>query len=134
MAVIEGVGAYAGVMERWEMFAPWLDCERVLSVRYEDAVINREQAARDVLLYGVNRISDSLELNWRIDPHQFEAAVGEMVKMSHMTDKSQTFRKGISGEWRNEFKPQHVEAFKRSDINNWVVKLGYETSPDWGIL
>ena len=56
-----------------------------------------------------------------------------MVKTSLMTNKSQTFRKGLSGEWRNEFKPQHVEAFKRHDVNNWLVKLGYEDSLDWGL-
>ena len=133
MATIEGIGGYAGTLERWEMFSPWLDCERVLSVKFEDAIADREKAARDILMYGVNRINDALELNWKLDGNAFNAGVAEMVKTSLMTEKSQTFRKGLSGEWRKEFKPQHVEAFKRHDVNDWLVKLGYEDSPDWGL-
>lgn len=132
-AVIEGIGGYAGVMERWEMFAPWMDCEWVHVVRFEDAIADRATTAREILLYGVNRINDALDLNWQINARQFNAAVDEMVKTSLMTERSQTFRKGLSGEWRNEFKPQHVEAFKRCDVNNWIVKLGYEDNQDWGL-
>lgn len=133
MAVIEGIGAYAGVMERWEMFAPWLECERVCVVRFEEAINNLEAVAGHILLYGVNRINDALELNWQIDNNAFRRGIAEMVKTAKRTELSQTFRKGVSGEWRNEFKPEHVEAFKRCDVNGWLVKLGYEDNLDWGL-
>jgi len=133
MAVIKGIGAFAGVVERWEMFAPWLDCERVHSVKFEDAIADREAVARGILLYGINRINDALDLNWSIDHKAFENAVGEMVKTSYRTELSQTFRKGIAGDWRNVFKKKHVKAFKKTDKAGWLVKLGYEQNNDWGL-
>ena len=39
-------------------------------------------------------------------------------------------RKGVPGDWRNHFTPEHVRAFK-ADYNDLVLKLGYETDPDW---
>ena len=42
----------------------------------------------------------------------FDEAVQRMVEDS-TTGKSLTFRKGVTGEWRREFKPQHVKAFKK---------------------
>ena len=132
MAIIEGAGSLSGVMERWEQFAPWLDCERVHCVKFEDAIADREKVARDILSYGVNRINDALTLNWRLDPHLFDDAVQEMVKTSKRTEMSTTFRKGKSGQWRDEFKPEHVKAFKATD-NGWLVKLGYEANEDWGL-
>jgi hypothetical protein len=133
MTVIQGAGPYVGVMERWELFAPWLECERVHAVKFEDAVVNREEAAKGILLYGINRLNDAFDLDWRIDPRAFQNGVDEMVKTSYMTDKVNTYRKGVSGEWKREFKPEHVEAFKATDVNGWLVKLGYESDDDWGL-
>ena len=81
----------------------------------------------------MNRISDAFKVNWKFDTPAFENGVQEMVKASHRTELSKSFRKGVSGEWRNEFKPEHVEAFKETDANGWLVKLGYEENEDWGL-
>ena len=42
------------------------------------------------------------------------------------------YRKGAGGDWINHFEPVHVEAFKRR-WNALVLKLGYESSPDWSL-
>ena len=133
MSVIKGIGGFDGVLKRWEQFAPWLECERVHKVKFEDAIEDREKVARDILAYGVNRIQDAFDLDWTIHPKKFEAGVQEMVKTSYRTELSQTFRKGETGEWRETFKKKHVKAFKKADKAGWLVKLGYEQSEDWGL-
>ena len=40
------------------------------------------------------------------------------------------YRKGIAGDWRNYFEPVHIAEFKRR-YNDVLLKLGYETDPDW---
>ena len=40
------------------------------------------------------------------------------------------YRKGVPGDWRNHFEAVHVERFKRS-YNDVLLRLGYETDPDW---
>lgn len=40
------------------------------------------------------------------------------------------YRKGVPGDWRNHFGPQHIRAFK-DRFNDLLLQLGYETDPDW---
>jgi len=42
------------------------------------------------------------------------------------------YRKGAGGDWINHFEPVHVEVFKRR-WNALVLKLGYESNPDWSL-
>ena len=41
-----------------------------------------------------------------------------------------TFRKGQIGGWSEVFLPEHVQAAKEV-VGPLLVKLGYETNPDW---
>ena len=49
--------------------------------------------------------------------------VGQQDVKSH-------YRKGVPGDWKNHFKPEHVAHFKRH-YNDLLLKYGYETNPDW---
>lgn len=40
------------------------------------------------------------------------------------------WRKGVAGDWRNHFSPEHVRAFKQS-YDPLLLALGYEKSADW---
>lgn len=40
------------------------------------------------------------------------------------------YRKGVSGDWRNHFKEEHIKLFKEK-YNDLLVKLGYEVDSDW---
>ena len=56
------------------------------------------------------------------------------VEMATAVKKpSGTIRRGMVGSWRDEFQSQHVEAFRRSDPNGWLLKLGFEKDPDWNL-
>jgi len=39
-------------------------------------------------------------------------------------------RKGVPGDWKNHFTPEHIRLFKEQ-YNDLVVSLGYEDSSDW---
>ena len=45
-------------------------------------------------------------------------------------DADSHYRKGVAGDWKNHFKPQHVEYFC-ANYNDVLIKTGYESSPDW---
>ena len=44
--------------------------------------------------------------------------------------KSHTFRKGISGDWRNNFSEKHIALFKEL-AGQMLIDLGYEHIFEW---
>lgn len=132
LAVIEGMGPYPGVMERWTEYAPWLEANDVLVFRYAQLRENPNRCAGQIILYLLRKATELLEGNIfgvEMDPEDIRGLAEEMVREAE--GGSTTFRKGIVGGWREEFKPEHIEAFKRTDQAGWLVKLGFEQDPDW---
>ncbi len=41
------------------------------------------------------------------------------------------YRKGVSGDWKNHFTEEHIKFFQ-DNYNDVVLKLGYESTPEWG--
>jgi len=130
-AVIVGLGRYPGVMARWEMYAPWLDVDWVLSVRFEDVRTDPERWAKVVLRYGLNRTAGIWGHEIEFEPSGFEAVTAVMANATRQRDKSPTFRKGEVGGWREAFTERHRRLFQESDSNGWLVRLGYEETEDW---
>jgi hypothetical protein len=46
--------------------------------------------------------------------------------------KASTFRKGGTGNWKKVFTGEHVKLFKEQ-TGDLLIRLGYETSDDWGV-
>jgi hypothetical protein len=46
-------------------------------------------------------------------------------------DETHHYRKGVAGDWKNHFGPEHIEYFK-AHYNDLLLMLGYETTEDWG--
>ena len=130
-AVIEGLGPFPGVIDRWEMFAPWLEAEWVHKVTFEQLMENREQCARDMFEYALHRTVDIWDMGLKADPEQFEKTAKDMAAASIKTNMSPTFRSGKTGSWREAFNQENIDLFKRLD-NGWLVKLGYEEDDNWG--
>lgn len=132
MAVIEGLGPYPGVVERWAEYAPWLKSKHALHLTYRELHDDLQRSMGRIVLYLLNNATALLEGNQfkiEMDPEDIKrlAERAEEVTGTHST----TFRRGVVDSWRDEFKPEHVEAFKRSDVDGWLIKLGFETNPDW---
>jgi hypothetical protein len=122
-AVITGLNGCAGIIERWELYAPWLDCDWVLPIRYEEMRNEPDKIAEKVLDYIVGRtMGDEIAIVFR---SQYLAAIQESIKNMITTDKSVSFRAGRIGDWREEFTPEILELFN-SKSNGWIERLGYE--------
>jgi hypothetical protein len=131
LAVIQGLGQYAGIVDRWEQYAGWLDIDWIYTVKYEDLVEQREEQCGEILKYVLGHAGRFRGYAIEIPPEEYELGVKRMVRRSRRTDLSPTFRKGQTGEWREAFKLGHKVAFRRTDDAGWLVKLGYEESQDW---
>lgn len=131
-AVIKGHDIYPGVMDRWELYAPWLDVEWVFKFRFEDVLSDPAGTAERLISYGLARIGSIFSVELNPQAESMELMTAAMVR--HAIEKREdaaTFRRGVPGAWREEFTDEHKELFKKSDRNDWLVRLGYEQDTNW---
>ena len=132
-AVINGIDIYPGVMARWEHYAPWLGVDWTLSMKF--TVLRNEPviAAEFIIQHMVDRLTRILRMGTKIDHEILKLVVVSMSQAGKFRTKSPTFRKGNVGDWKEHFTEKHVEEFKESDVNNWLLKLGFEMEEDWHV-
>jgi hypothetical protein len=91
---------------------------------------NREATAKAFFQYTWKRTAQGLvEVtgdNDEMDQRYTDAIVHNMG----LTNVSATFRKGTTGQWREEFTSKVTEEFKRR-AGNWLIHLGYEKDNEW---
>lgn len=129
-AVIVGVTAedeteYPGVVDRWEHYAGWLDCDWVCKIKFEDLVEDTHAVAKKMLRHGLQRTSSIFGLKPTINEENFSTVADWMVTAGNKKEKSPTFRKGVTGDWRNHFTDEHRELFRETGGDGWLEKLGY---------
>jgi sulfotransferase 6B1 len=124
-AAIEGVqeagSELTPVRRRYEGYLGWLTLPEVLSLRFEDLILEREIA--------FNRLLDYLEQRGyqpRADRAQAVAALGQAI----VPKKSGTFRKGKPGNWQEYFTEANKALFKEK-AGDLLIQLGYERTTDW---
>jgi len=129
LAIIKGVDKYDGIIKRWETYAPWLDQDWVLPMRFSFMNGQKRAAANRFFDYSfeIAEKENGKQADF-LNPTLREVIVDQMVEQ--MKDKSTTYRKGKSGGWKEEFTPRVVDAFKEYD-NGWLVKLGFEKDEKW---
>ena len=129
MACLCGVEEFAGLFDRWELYAPWLGVPWVFPLRYEDMMERREETARAFVRYTWDRTTWGLQRAEQ--PREIEDRLVEAVcRNMELKPSGGTFRKGIVGGWREEFTPRVKEEFK-ARAGDWLIRLGYEESNDW---
>lgn len=109
------------IYERYTKYLGWLECGNVLSLRFEDLILNREVTLSLILDYLRDR---GLALTIS---HQ-EAI--EILNQAIEPKKSGTFRKGKPGNWREHFTEANKAVFKRK-TGDLLIRLGYERDNDW---
>jgi len=124
-AAITGVdtdGLYmVSVKQRYDGVFHWLEQPGVLCIRFEDLINNREKTLHAML--------DQVERTGYTIPTPRERAIAILVD-AIQPGKSQTFRSGRTGEWKEHFKEEHKSLFK--DVaGDLLVRLGYEKTNDW---
>lgn len=129
MASIRGlpsVGGEPGLIDiglRLRRFQPWLDRDNTLVCRFESLVGPKGGGNRDAQLREIDAIFRFIDRPLSGDRL---VAVADHV----WSPASATFRKGVIGDWRNHFTPDHVAAFKEV-AGDALIQLGYETGRDW---
>jgi sulfotransferase 6B1 len=124
-AAIQGVeepGAeLSSIRHKYDDYLGWLEQPEVLSLRFEDLILEQPQA--------LGRILDFL------GQRGFKARVerGKAVRLLSQAiapKKSGTFRKGKPGNWREHFTEVN-KAFFKETTGDLLVRLGYEQDNEW---
>lgn len=131
IAVIKGDDQYPGVMDRWEDYAPWLNVDWVLQMPFESMNENPKACAEIILKYGLMRPAAIWELTPTFNEEMVEIVVDSMVEAANNKSLSPSYREGKTGTWKQHFSPRVKRVFKKSDKNNWLIRLGYEESEAW---
>ena len=127
LCLIKGVQSdeiqYGNIAQWFEVFHGWLTDPYTLVVTYEE-LMQSEESRRQSL----NRIANYL-WNGQIPPKLLTFIVENMEKNIKPTE-SPTFRKGVSGSWKDEFDEEVIEAFKEV-AGELIIQLGYEKDLNW---
>lgn len=128
IACLTGLGEHAGLFERWALYAGWLQCDWAFKLKFEDMIYATKPTARKLLEYIVG-----MQTEPRVDVEKWKHApiARTMAANVGKTDKSATFRRGKSGEWRITFTPTVKAMFKERDTEDWLIRLGYARDGDW---
>jgi len=128
--VITGLGKYAGIIERWELYAEWVFNDWVYPVRYEDMIGDREGVASGIIDFVLNRsLRDEPGIKMLLTSN-IHNAFNYAVDIMGRTDLSSSFRRGKVGSWKEEFTDQHKKIFKKL-ADDWLIILGYEEDNRW---
>jgi hypothetical protein len=125
-AVIEGLGRWPGLVDRWQYYAPWLNYHWVIKVRYEDLRTDPKAEAERIYRLAMQRSAATWGRKVSFDPHGLDVLTGVMAKSTEQHDRSTTFRAGRIGDWRHTFTQDHVILWKKHDAAHWLEHLGYE--------
>ena len=124
-AVIEGVDGYPGVVDRWALYAPWLDVDWVLPVRYEDMRERPHEVANRVVDYVIQRTFEQAGLPPLVIADDYKQAIHRAIEQMGTTEHSGSFRAGRVGDWRDEFTPDLLDVFHQVGGDDWIERLGY---------
>lgn len=117
----EGKLKRVNVREHYELFLRWLDYEDIFPIRFENLITEPR--------VGLGRILDFLgSMGFEPDLPRDQAI--DILQTQMAPEKSETFRKGKSGGWRNHFTDANKEHFKQV-ADELLIIMGYETTNGW---
>ena len=124
-AAIHGVDAAGSeltpVRDRYEGYLAWLEQPEVLSMRFENLILEREASMGQILDY-LARFGFTPDISR-------QQAVNTLLE-AIAPRKSGTFRKGKPGNWQEHFTPDNKSLFKQA-TGDLLVRLGYEADQNW---
>ena len=138
MLCIEGKDDLPGTDSMINLTLGWLQADSTaLAVRYEALLANSVHHFSQVLRHiGIKKNVDSLA-NVIVERNRFERlSMGKRIwengRKPGQENNNSHFRKGITGDWKNYMKPEHIARFKEV-AGQQLVELGYEKDNDWGL-
>lgn len=119
---VEQAGAeLSGIRAKYEHYLGWLAQPGVLCLRFEELVLEREQALGRLLDYLAER---------GFTPRVGRARAVEALQAAIDPRRSGTFRKGVPGSWREHFTPANRATFQQA-AGDLLLLLGYEEDDGW---
>lgn len=111
---------FLNIAERFAPYMDWLNQPEVLTIHFEDLILDRAATLTRILEHVLARVPLQTPRHLILDA--LEAAINP--------SRSPTFRSGKTGEWKKHFTDEHKSIFK--DVaGDLLVKLGYEKNNDW---
>jgi hypothetical protein len=124
-AAIEGVqlpgSELSPILSKYDGFLGWLEQSAVLSLRFEELILDRYAALGKIFDYLTER-------GFQAQMSRQQAIT--ILQQAITPKKSGTFRKGQPGNWREHFTSRNI-AFFKDRTGDLLMRLGYETSSDW---
>jgi len=124
-AAIEGVHTsetqLSPILTKYQNYLGWLDQQPVLSLRFEDLILDRPAALRRILEHLAAR-------GFKPQPSRDRAI--DVLAGNIAPRASGTFRRGQPGEWRDHFTDENKRIFK-SATGDLLQRLGYERNSLW---
>jgi hypothetical protein len=113
--------AFPDIRQRFEPYLGWLDQPKVLCLRFEDFILDREATLGQVYDHAIRLGFPSLL--------QRDRSI-QLLEESINPQRSPTFRSGKVGGWRDQFSPENKALFKEV-AGDLLVQLGYEQDDHW---
>jgi hypothetical protein len=112
---------FPDIYGRFEPYMGWLNQSQMLTLRFEDFILNRRATLKRVVEHA---ITNGFSFRGNL-----ETTVEVLEKMIN-PENSPTFRSGKIGSWRQHFTSKHKELFKQVS-GDLLIRLGYEQDMDW---
>lgn len=110
-----------------EFVRRWAGCDRCIHIKYENLRLTPDKELQRVILELSGRELNPAQIREIVEKFSFETISGRKIG----EENARSFlRKGIVGDWRNYFDQVSRERFQ-SYAGDELIKLGYETGPDW---
>lgn len=117
---------YEGISYFVENAYPWIDDQRVMKIRYEDFFSNPL-----ILVDSANKCGVAIDhAGIQEVSSKWNFKIASQGRASGIEDKTSHFRKGVAGDYKNNFDTVHY-ALAKKFIGQGLIKLGYETSHAW---
>lgn len=120
------------VRQRYEGYLGWLAQPAVLSMRFEDLILNREAAFERLLDYLEARGYSPAVRGWTHPSTRLvtRSQAIESLQRAIVPKKSGTYRKGKPGNWGEYFTDENKSLFKEQ-AGDLLIQLGYEQDNNW---
>jgi hypothetical protein len=113
--------SFPDIRQRFEPFLGWLEQPEILTLQYEELILERGRGLERILEHAVQR-------GFPLSTSRQDAL--QILNTSINPQRSPTFRSGKVGGWDKHFSPENRRLFKEVS-GDLLVHLGYERDHDW---
>jgi hypothetical protein len=114
-----------GIDKFYRPYFAWMNHPAYYTVRFENLIGPQGGGTLEAQLQEIKNIARHIGVHLTHDQAQKIA--------DELFGGTWTFREGKIGDWKNYFKPRHIEAFKKR-AGKLLITYGYETSLNWPTL